>query len=170
MIALQTELNELIETMKVYCAELGISVPSVMTSRRRGGCYYVSKQTINLGQINLKDPAMLKQVFVHELAHHVDHQVNAQVWEDRKWRRIARSSRSSHDRTFYKLLLGVIDTYYGDRTAYPWKWEYKTIGNWARWAGYSTEKKESKVKLTKRTDLSDFFPMPVRYAAEQVNS
>jgi hypothetical protein len=68
------------------------------------------------------------------------------------------------------IILGVIDKYYGDRTAYPWKWEYKTIGNWARWAGYSTEKKESKVPVTKRTDLSDFFPMPVRYAAEQVNS
>jgi hypothetical protein len=137
-------LASLIVTATELCAELNIPVPSVKTSRRRAGCYYVTHQTINLGQQNLQNTDMLKQVFVHELAHHVDHQVNASVWEDRKWRRIPASTRTSHDRTFYKLLLTVIDKFYETRAEYPWRWEYKTIAAWARYGGISNQTKVSK--------------------------
>jgi len=124
--------TELFKKMTELCDELGISKPSIKTSSRKYGCYWPSRQIINLGQINLKNDDMFKQVFIHEFTHHVDHQLNAGEWRDRTH---GRRTRRSHDRKFYKLLLRVIDKFYGDRSVYPWRWEYKTLADWARWAG-----------------------------------
>ena len=135
------DVKDLIEVAKTVCSELGVSVPTVKTSRRRAGCYWVLTQTINLGQQNLKNPAMLKQVFVHELTHHIDHQVNKADWDQL---RFGKRIRSSHDRAFYRTLLIVVDKFYGNRSEYPWRWEYRTISKWAKYAGIHNQTKEYK--------------------------
>lgn len=158
-----TELpKELREQMILACTELKITTPSVKVTHRRYGCYRPTQQLINLGQINLKNPDMLKQVFVHELAHHVDRMTNTD-----------RNGRRSHDRKFYSCLLWCIDRFYGDRSAYPWRWEYRSIMSWARSAGYTkatpVSKRSELVTMAKlQASVDSFFPIPAsRVAAER---
>lgn len=165
-------IQELNHTMKNLCTELGISTPTVMANRRRFGCYYPQKQRINLGQKNLKDPAMLKQVFVHELAHHVDHQVNKEDWAPLRRMR----TRKSHDRKFYRTLLLVIDKFYALRSDYPWQWEYVTLLNWARYAGLTEARKQSKqdqhliMAAVHASIMADRYKLTDRIAAERGQS
>jgi hypothetical protein len=116
-------------SMSLMCADLKISTPTIKATRKRYGAYYGQTHTINIGSINLENPVMLKQVLAHELAHHVDRLTN-----DRSL-----PGRRSHDRIFYRALLLVIDRSYGDRSAYPWKWEYRSLLAWARKDRYTQQ-------------------------------
>ena len=104
-----------------------VPMPTVTYSRRRTRSVYKPQKTeIAFAGNLLRNPENdAKYVAVHEFAHHLD-KMRSTPDSIRQ-----RGPRRHHDRTFYAILLEVVDKAYSSRTAYPWHREYKTIAKWA---------------------------------------